>query len=290
MSGRKRPAAIVSDYGAMLSSRADGALEIVPLTILSEGREFKDGVELAAGDFYRKLEEGHLPTTSTPSPGSYLEAFHSVGSDEIVCLTIPPGLSAMYEAATIARDLLREQGDTRPVHIVDTRTAAAGHGLVVRIAAEMAARGARASEIIERIDLSISSVRMFGALTTLEYLARSGRVPTLVASVGNLLGVRPVFEMRLGEAHRVGLARTERRVIHLLAHEAAAHYPRDVQIRLLVFDGASPHVANDLLRVLSETCAVSIAERATLTPVMGAYTGPGTIGFAAVVVDDEARA
>src|SRR5919109_2574253 len=90
-----RPCALVTDSGTVLSDRPAAGVRVIPLRIAFGGEVLRDGLDISSEDFYRRLRAGEVPTTSTPSPGEYLEAFRSVDAEHIVCLTIPPGLSAM---------------------------------------------------------------------------------------------------------------------------------------------------------------------------------------------------
>ncbi|MDZ4247375.1 MAG: DegV family protein, partial [Dehalococcoidia bacterium] len=47
-------------------------ISVVPLNVSFGKDNYKDGVDITADDFYRRLgEESVLPLTSAPSPGSF---------------------------------------------------------------------------------------------------------------------------------------------------------------------------------------------------------------------------
>ena len=51
-------------------------IQVVPLTIIWGGEQFKDGVDLTADDFYKRLEEDlTIPTTSQPTPQQMVQAY-----------------------------------------------------------------------------------------------------------------------------------------------------------------------------------------------------------------------
>jgi DegV family protein with EDD domain len=278
-----RPCALVIDSGAVLAEPVPQGTTVVPLRIVFGDEVLRDGVDISAESFYARLESGEVPTTSTPSPGEYLEAFRDCDADsDILCLTIPRTLSAMHESATLAARLLSDAGDRRSVHVVDTGNAAAGFGLVARAAAGLCAAGAPADEVLRRVDEARQEVRMYGTLRTLTYLARSGRVPTLVAGVTNLLDVRPIFELSRGEAKRHALVRGERRTVRAFQKCAEENLAADAPLWLAVFHSAAPDSAADLREALHGVLTVGRSETIALSPVMGAYTGPGMTGFAAM--------
>lgn len=278
-----RPCALVVDSGAVLPEPIPAGTTVVPLRIVFGHEVLRDGVDITAESFYARLESGEVPTTSTPSPGEYLEALRDCDAQsDIVCLTIPRNLSAMHESATLAARLLAESGDNRTVHVVDTGNAAAGFGLVARAAAGLCAAGAPAAEVLRRVETARDEVHMYGTLRTLTYLARSGRVPSLVAGVTNLLGVRPIFELSRGEARRHALVRGERRTVRAFQKCAQEHLPADVPLWLAVFHSGAAEAAAELRDALHQVLTVGRSETIALSPVMGAYTGPGMTGFAAM--------
>lgn len=278
-----RPCALVVDSGAVLPEPVLHGTTVVPLRIVFGGEVLRDGIDISAESFYARLEAGEVPTTSTPSPGEYLEAFRECDAQsDIVCLTIPHKLSAMHESATLAARLLADAGDERTVHVVDTGNAAAGFGLVARAAADLCAAGAPADEVLRRVDEAREDVRMYGTLRTLTYLARSGRVPSLVAGVTNLLGVHPIFELVRGEARRDALVRGEKRTVRAFQKCAQENLPADTPLWLLVFHSGAPRAAAELRDALHQVLTVGRSETISLSPVMGAYTGPGMTGFAAM--------
>jgi DegV family protein with EDD domain len=278
-----RPCALVVDSGAVLPEPVPAGTTVVPLRIVFGDEVLRDGIDITAESFYARLESGEVPTTSTPSPGEYLEALRDCdAASDIVVLTIPRTLSAMHESATLAARLLGDAGDERRVHVVDTGNAAAGFGLVARAAAELCAAGAPAAEVLERVETARAEVRMYGTLRTLTYLARSGRVPSLVAGVTNLLDVRPIFELSRGEAKRHALVRGERRTVRAFQRCAQENLPADTPLWLCVFHSGAAETAAELRESLHHVLTVGRSETIALSPVMGAYTGPGMTGFAAM--------
>jgi len=63
---------------------------------------------------------------------------------------------------------------------------------------------------------------------------------------------------------------------------ATADLPRDLPLWLLVFHSGVPQSAAAVREALHEVLLVGRSETISLTPVMGAYTGPGMTGFAAM--------
>jgi DegV family protein with EDD domain len=279
-----RPCALVVDSGAVLGSPAPPGTTVIPLAIAFGEEILRDGVDITPDDFYRRLEAGDHATTSTPSAGEYLEAFENADGDEVVCLTLPKQLSAMYATANVAAQMLRESGDARPVAVIDTATAAAGLGLVARVAAEQCAQDATAHDVRGRVVDACRAVRMFGTLRTLTYLARGGHVPSIAASVATMLDVRPVLELRGGEVHRYALVRTEAHAVAMLRQIAEREFAADTPLWVLAFHSGDEDGARRVLDAVRSVRRIVREEVIPLTPALGAHAGPGMTGFAALPV------
>lgn len=289
MSDPTRPWSLIVDSGASPPDGVPG-VEVVPMHLEIGGISLRDGVDITPEEVYARLEAGGLVHTSTPSPGEFLEAMRRSEGEVIVCLTLPASLSGVHQSATVAAGLLAEAGDRRRVIIVDSGTAAAGLALVARIAMEKLSAGVPLEELESRVGRARDDVVLIGCLGTLAYLGRSGRVPAVAAGVGDLLKVRPLLELRHGGVRRIGLVRGEERVIAAL-RRAAVHTRRDDPRRplwLLTVHAAAPERAARMRRELHAALPIARSETLPMSPVMGAYTGPGMVAYGLLpLADDE---
>ncbi|MFZ0130669.1 MAG: DegV family protein [Candidatus Dormiibacterota bacterium] len=278
-----RDRALVVDGGAALQEDLERGVVVVPQHITVGHREFiDDGNPEAYADFYALLRGGGVTATSTPSPGTYLDAFRRSDAETILCLTIPERWSGMHWTANLAAGMLEAEEGRRRVTVVDTGTAVAGFSLVARCGSYLAETTPDASAWIAAVRASCERVRVYGALATLTYVARTGRVPGLLAGISNTLRIRPVFRLvEGGSTRRVGLTRTVSGAIRQLADVAVDELGPGPQW-LMVFHADAVDEAAELALRLGEVTHVVRAETLELSPMFGAHTGPGTIGFAAL--------
>ncbi|MGH7685328.1 MAG: DegV family protein, partial [Candidatus Dormibacteria bacterium] len=144
-----RPCGLVVDGSAAMVEDLEHGLAVVPLHIQIGEHEFvDDGHTDSYAAFYRELRQGGTPTTSTPAPGEYLDAFRRLDADHIVCLTIPARWSGMFDAATVAAAMDAEASGARRVTVLETPTAIGGLALVARAVAEVCAAGAGLDEVL----------------------------------------------------------------------------------------------------------------------------------------------
>jgi fatty acid kinase fatty acid binding subunit len=269
--------AIVTDSAANLPSglASELGIEIVPMYLKFGERVYRDGVDLAPSDFYRRLvDDAEIASTSTPAPADFLEAYERTGQDEIVCITVASAMSAAYQEATLAGDRF----DGR-VEVVDSLNASMAQGFVALEAARRAAQGSTHEEVADRAREVARAARLCATIDTFEFLRRSGRVRKLQAYAATMLDIKPVFRFSVGEVTAVARPRTRRRAVARLLQETLAE-TEGRPIHLAAIHAAAEEEARGLVESISHRAEVVESIVSEVTPVIGAHTGPGLVGTA----------
>jgi DegV family protein with EDD domain len=252
---------------------------VVPLTIRFGDEEFEDRRQLSPEQFWFRCQgKGDLPATAAPSPGAFIAAYQKAadeGAESILCLAISSKVSATYASAVTAADTF----SAIPVRVVDTLSMTMGQGLMVIAAAEEAAAAATLDQLVAASEDRIGRLRVYGVVGGLEFLQRGGRIGGAQALLGSLLSIKPVIVVKNGEVAEESKQRTRARALSYLTAKVAADAPLE---RLAVADGACDDitaVVDSLGRIAVEHPLVSVQ----LGPVVGAHTGPSTVGVCYIV-------
>ncbi len=277
--------AIITDTDASLPAdvAARYGIRLVPINVHFGEEVLRTGIDIDDARLFARIDrEGKLPTTSAPSPGQFLEAYEAAfaaGAEAVVCLCVSSAISATYQAAVSAADLLPE----RKITVVDTQSVSMGQGFMAIAAAEAARDGASPDEVAAAARAVGERAHVFGALATLKYLAMSGRVGHLAAGFGNLLSIKPVLTLRAGKLDLLEKVRTRSRALARvveLAREAVAGQPI---ARLAVLHVNVPEEAREfeaqLRAALPCPQEIIIAE---MSAGLSVHTGAGMLGVALV--------
>lgn len=182
-------------------------IEIVPLTVIFNDREYIEGVDINKEEFYKKVKEiKQIPKTSQATYMEFKEVFDKSIEEgyHIICMTGASNASGTFQSAMIAKN---DVAGNEKIHIFDTRNLSLGSGQYIIKACELLEKGLAFEEIIEELENTRSSVRLLFAPYTLDFLKQSGRVPVATALIGNMLNIKPIFFFDNGEAKLVNKVR-----------------------------------------------------------------------------------
>lgn len=196
-------------------------ISVLPLTILADGKEYRDGVDITPEEFYRILDGSErLPVSSQVAAVSYQELFKETwkeGYTDLIQVTINSKGSGTYQAAVLSRDLFYEEHpeakEQLAIHLIDSRTYSMGYGISVIEGARMIRDGATAEQVIAHIEEWLRHSRPVFVPLNLRCVKKSGRISPAAAFVGDALGLKPIITFEDGEARIMDKARGERKAI-----------------------------------------------------------------------------
>jgi DegV family protein with EDD domain len=191
-----------------------------------------------------------------------------------VSVHVSSKLSGTFNAA-----LMASRADGIPpdsVSVIDSRTICMSEGWCAIEAAEAARSGKSLPEVVAVAESAASRAVLYGALETLEYVMRSGRVSRLPGTIGTILSIKPILTLRPnGEAAIVERVRTWKKVLERLAELTAALGPLD---RLAVMHAADPEGAAQLLEMIKALNPPQPVVVGHIGAVLGTHVGPGGVG------------
>ncbi len=190
-------------------------LEVIPLTVMFDNEEFKEGIDISKEEFYKRVKStGEIPKTSQATYIEFREAFDKYTSEgkKIICITGSSKSSGTYQSATLAK----EDCENAEITVFDTLNLSLGSGQYVIKACELIDEGKSYEEILKELDNIRESVHLLFVPSTLTYLKKSGRVPSATATIGNLLHVQPLFYVENGDIKMLEKIRGAKKVPHTM--------------------------------------------------------------------------
>ncbi len=254
-------------------------ISVVPLSVIFDGAEYKDRVDLSTDEFYQKLaSSSQLPSTNQVNPNAFEDAFGPFVEEgtAILYLGISLKLSGTVQSAQIAKDTL----DTEDIHIFDTRSASLGEGIQVIRAGEMIASGKKLSEIMTTLDHHRShSFGMF-LLDSLTHLVKGGRLSKTQGLVGSLLKIKPLLSfLPDGTITVVEKVRSQKKALQTIVDRAQQHCENFSDLDVAIAHTNAPEMADQFETMVKEQLQPKSVVKGIVGPTIGTHTGPGGVGL-----------
>ena len=202
-------------------------ISVLPLTVVVDEKEYRDGVDITPQEFYRIIDASKkLPVSSQVASVLYTELFEETwkaGYTDLIQVTINSKGSGTYQAAVLSRDLFYEEHpeakEQLSIHIIDSQTYSMAYGIGVIEGAQMVRQGASVAEVIAHIEEWLAHTRPLFVPLNLRCVKKSGRISPAAAFAGDAIGLKPLITFEEGEAKIIGKARGERKAISALVEQ-----------------------------------------------------------------------
>ena len=269
------PVVVVTDSSARLPAEAiaDWGIRVVPLHVLLDGQDLRDGVDPTPADLYHRQQVSTAGASPAELAAAYRSALADSGGDGVVAVHLAGALSSTLGAAEHAA---REFGGA--VRVVDSKSAGMGTGFVALAAARAARGGADLDQTLDAAVTTVPRVHAFIVVQRLENLRRSGRIGAAASWLGTALALKPLLRIDDGKLVLAQRVRTTSKAVAAMVEEVLG-LVGEGRAALAVHHVDNPTGAADLAATLTSALpACGPAVITELGPVLGVHLGPGAVG------------
>ena len=194
---------IVVDSSADLNTTEDKSLVSVPLTIITDNKQYVDDETLDVKVMTDDLAVYHGKSGSAcPGVGDWMEAFGD--ADRIFCITMTSGLSGTYNSAMVAKETFESENPEKKVCVIDS----------LSTGPEMKLIKEKIEELLEEGKSYQKTTHLVFMLKSLTNLANNGRVNPTVAKIAGVLGIHLVaIASEVGTIEQKAKSRGEKKAI-----------------------------------------------------------------------------
>ena len=243
---------------------------------------YVDFEEFQAHEFFERLRKGEMPTTSALNPADYekyFEPYFKAGTP-ILYVHFSRAMSGTFNAMNIALKSMKEKYPNLEFYEVDTKAITIGSFNIACEIGDMYSEGKSIKEILSWAETEVDKFATYFFVDNLSFFRRSGRVKTMTAIMGNMLGIRPVMHMSSGgELMAIDKARGLNGAVDKVVDYVVKLQDKIKDHRIVV--GHSDNLKNVELVIakLKEKLGedLNIITYA-LNPTIGAHCGPDAIG------------
>ncbi len=186
---------IVADSSCDLNDDLRGVMDVslVPFKIDIDNSSFVDDENIDMSDLVSTMLASPNPVkTSCPSPGDFKETY--VDGDNVFVVTISKELSATYNSAILAKDMILEEMKDKFVHVFNSKSASVGETLTAIKIKECIDKKLSNSEIVEKVEAYIEEMKTFFISEDLSNLIKNGRISKTSGLIANVLNIKPIMK------------------------------------------------------------------------------------------------
>ena len=252
-------------------------IDIVPLTVIFNNKEYLAGETLTTKEFYKMLRDTDImPKTSQATYVQFKSVFEKYDEDtEIIYIAGSSTASGTYQSAMLAKN-----DGHHNVSIFDTQNLSIGSALFVIKACEMVEKGYSVEEIISSLEKLKNDVEVVFSVDTLEYLKMGGRISSTKATLGNLLSIKPILEVKDGLVSQKSQVRGKKQIYSTLAKTIVEKFGKDLNNRTIIIGcGDNTEDLEIMKEALEKEADISNVYFVNIGCVICSHSGPGVMGI-----------
>ena len=253
---------------------------VIPLKYIIDGETYTDMEGLSAKEFFDKLREGKMSTTSQVNPeeaADMLEPFLKEGKD-ILHLGFSSGLSGTLNSMKIAGEMLQEKYPEAKVIVIDTLCACLGEALLLYKALQQKEKGMNIDELAQWVEENKLHICHNVTVDDLHHLQRGGRISKTTAVLGTLVQIKPIIHMDdNGKLQVIGKERGRKKSLNKIvdmAVEQSKGWDNDI---IMITHGDCIKDAEYVAKLVREKMGIDNILINNIGTVIGSHTGPGVV-------------
>lgn len=255
---------------------------VMSLSYIIDGVTYADMKGLSHKEFFAKIREGALPTTSQVNPEQareVLEPFVKEGK-AILHIAFSSGLSGSYNSARIAAEELKEDYPDAEIVVIDSLCASMGEGLLLYKAIQLKEQGKSLEEVAEWVEANKQHVCHNVAVDDLNHLHRGGRVSKASAVVGTMIKIKPILHVdNEGKLQVIGKERGRKKALVSIVDRMEKQIQGFDNDIVMITHGDCPEDAEFVRKQVEERLGIHNIMINGIGTVIGSHTGAGVIGL-----------
>lgn len=261
---------------------------IAPLHYLIDGVEYGQEIgEISIEEFYKKIREGKMPTTSATNLNFVVELFKGYVSKgiKILYLSFASAMSASFSNARVAAEQVYEDFPDSEITVIDSTTASAGLNYLVRKLVKLKENGMTYDDAIAYVENVKKRITVHFTVYDLFHLMRGGRLKKSAAILGSVLKIQPELHIRDdGGLEAIGKVRGRKAAIQKLVNEIGECENYEELTEICICHSDCYDDATYLAEKIKETYpSIKEVHISNLSQTLGSHAGPDclVIGYEA---------
>ena len=254
----------------------------IALSYTIDGITYEDRNGLSPKEFFDKIRNGSMPTTSQVNPEQVREMFEKElekGYD-ILHIAFSSGLSGTCNSARIAAQTSMEEKEGAKIIVIDSLCACLGQGLLLTKALALKEQGRKLEEVADWVEKNKLHICHNVTVNDLHHLHRGGRVSKATAILGTMVQIKPIIYLNdEGKLEVIGKERGRKkalnRIVDMMENQMKG-YEKENDL-VMITHGDCIEDAEYVKEQIQKKYGISNVIINNIGTVIGTHTGPGVV-------------
>ncbi len=264
-----------------------GEIDLIRIKIYIDGKEYIDGENLSAYEFYEILNKNpkFVPKTSQMSVGELVNCFKKLaqqGYKRVLVTTISAQLSGTYNGVVQAQKIVKDEIEVIPYN---TNTVGFSEGYFALEGLRLFKQGASTPEVIQHLDKIKANNTIFFVVNSLTQLIQNGRLTKTKGFLGRFFRVKPILQLNdKGQIVMVQKTFSTDKAFEYIINQIKDYTKGRKYLLHLSFTG-NPELRKDFRVALEKELNLTDILEMPSSPSLGAHVGNNVVGVGIILQD-----
>lgn len=250
-----------------------------------DANDYRENIDCKTADFYKHMEEypDEVPKTSAPNIYDWLTVFeehYAKGAKKYIVTTISSKLSSSFQTAISAMEIFKEKNSDIQIEVISSNTCACGQAALEIGIAKMIENGRDFGDIVKTVYKMVANASTLFVVKSLKYMKSGGRIGGAAAFLGKLINIKPVCEFADGVVRPIKAVRGRKNSLKTMIDVAVSRIIDINKLNIIIQNAECQEDAGFIINYLRERTNYSgQIYTGDLGIIVGAHSGPGTIGI-----------
>ncbi len=277
---------IITDSASDISAAEEKEFNIyiIPFPVVIGEKSYLSRIDFDNEGFYQLMEtHDEIPKTAQITSFQFVELFkeqYDAGYTEIIYVSINKDGSSTHNNAVLAKDqFFDEYPECRGkcnIYVFDGIGYSGQYGYPVVVAARMAMENQTITEIVAYLTGILPKRRIYFGIYGLKYAAKSGRIPSAAALVGDAFGVKPIMKIWANEIVTAVKCRGEKKLIAKMVDMTVEDMEPGTEYQIVY--GSDEACRDELTERMTERLGYGPTDFFQIGAAVAANAGPKVVG------------
>ena len=260
-------------------------IDLIRIKILIDNKEYIDGQDITALDFYNKLNNNSKISvkTSQPSLGDLVNYFEKISQkyEKVFIPTLSKKLRGTYNTIIQAQKMVKEKIKVIPY---DTNTISFSEGFFALESERLFSKGNSVEEVTKYLDFFKKNNTIFFMVGCLKRLIKSGRLNKTKGFLGRLFRIKPILQLdNQGQIKIIDKKIKLDNAFYSIINNIR-NYTKDKKFLIhILFTNHDDGLKNKFQLILKKELQINDIIEIPISPSIGVHLGANVIGVGIIL-------